>query len=99
MNRRGGTAGGRGRRRRTFTWTAGVSALLYWEQAALLYLLSTLAMCALLLVVAFSDLEGKEVELNESAHERVAPGGGAPSPEALPPSAGTQQVGKRGERV
>jgi hypothetical protein len=65
----------------------------------LLYLLSTLAMCALLLVVAFSDLKGKDVELNESAHETGASGGEAPSSEALPPSAGTHQVEKRGESV
>ncbi|HEX6622311.1 MAG TPA: hypothetical protein VF064_01270 [Pyrinomonadaceae bacterium] len=45
-------------------WVTGaaaiVAALLYWEQTAALYVLSTLAMSALLLVVAFSDLEGKE---------------------------------------
>ena len=38
--------------------TAIVCALLYWEQAAVLYVLSTLALTALLIVVAFSDLEG-----------------------------------------
>jgi hypothetical protein len=36
---------------------AFVTALLYWEQAALVYVLSTLALCGLLLVVAFSDLD------------------------------------------
>ncbi|HEU4595722.1 MAG TPA: hypothetical protein VFS10_11330 [Pyrinomonadaceae bacterium] len=52
---------------------AFVSALLYWEQTALLYVLSTLAMCGLLLVVAFSDLEGRDQELSESAlNERAA---------------------------
>jgi Flp pilus assembly protein TadB len=47
------------RRYRTFIWIFGTSAiviaLLYWEQAALLYVLSTLAMCALLIVVMFSN--------------------------------------------
>ena len=63
------TTGGRDGGRRTFAWVSGasaaVSAMLYWEQAALLYALSTLAMCGLLLVVAFSDLEGRDKELNK----------------------------------
>jgi hypothetical protein len=54
---------------------AFVSALLYWEQTAILYVLSTLAMCGLLLVVAFSDLEGRDKELRESTlNERAATG-------------------------
>jgi hypothetical protein len=56
-------------RRSTYIWMlsalAAVSALLYWEQTALLYVLSTLAMCILLIVVAFSDLEGRDSELNK----------------------------------
>ena len=47
------------KRYRKFAWIFGTSAiviaLLYWEQAAVLYVLSTLAMCVLLLVVAFSN--------------------------------------------
>ena len=54
------------RRYRKFVWifgsTAIVIALLYWEQAAMLYVLSTLAMCAVLLVVAFSNLEAGGVD-------------------------------------
>jgi len=103
LSRRGRTARGHSRRRRTFTWTIGVAtvvaALLYWEQVAFLYLLSTLAMCALLFVVGFSDLKGKDVKLNESAQETGAAGDDAPLSEALPPSASTHQVEKRGERV
>lgn len=45
---------------------AFVSAILYWEQTAILYVLSTLAMCGLLLVVAFSDMEGRDRELSDS---------------------------------
>lgn len=56
-------------RRSTYIWMlsalATVSALLYWEQTALLYVLATLAMCILMLVVAFSDLEGRERELTK----------------------------------
>ncbi|MGH9907877.1 MAG: hypothetical protein ACRD8U_20095 [Pyrinomonadaceae bacterium] len=56
-------------RRNTYLWMLSalvvVSALIYWEQTALLYALSTLAMCVLLVVVAFSDLEGRDRELNQ----------------------------------
>ena len=56
------------RRRRTVLWfsaTAAVCALLYWEQSALLYVLSTLAMCVFLLVVAFSNLEARDQEVQQ----------------------------------
>ncbi|HEY9500067.1 MAG TPA: hypothetical protein VIR01_00405 [Pyrinomonadaceae bacterium] len=53
---------------RKFAWllgaTAAICALLYWEQTALLYVVSTLAMCGLMLVVAFSKLKEKDEELN-----------------------------------
>lgn len=56
-------------RRNTYIWVlsalAAVSALLYWEQTALLYVITTLAMCALLFVVALADLEGRDKELNK----------------------------------
>jgi hypothetical protein len=52
-----------GRRRRkiiTFSWIAGLAiaviALIYWEQTALLYILATLGVTALLIVVAMADL-------------------------------------------
>lgn len=51
----------RKRRRGRFAWVLGVVALiaglLYWEQVEILYVLSVLAVCAFLLVVAFSDLD------------------------------------------
>lgn len=66
---------GDGRRRRTFIWTFGavafISALLYWEQTAILYVLSTFAMVGLLLVVAFSDLEGRDKELTRELEDAV----------------------------
>lgn len=56
-------------RRRTYVWTlisvAVVSALLYWEQVALLYFISSVWTCGLLLRVAFSDLESRDKELSE----------------------------------
>src|SRR5262249_8732309 len=56
-------------RPRTYIWiliaVTVVAALLYWEQAALLYLISTVWTCGLLLRVAFSDLETRDRELSE----------------------------------
>ena len=90
MSQKVNTPGGRKGRRGRLIWVlsavAFVSALLYWEQTAILYVLSTLAMCGLLLVVAFSDLEGRDKELSESTlNERAATAGDnemttAPSP-------------------
>jgi hypothetical protein len=48
-----------------------VIALLYWEQAAVLYVLSTLATCALLLVVMFSNLEARDKELHQAALKKM----------------------------
>ena len=63
------------KRYRKFAWIIGTSAiviaLLYWEQAAVLYVLSTLAMCALLLIVAFSNLEARDKELHQTSLENV----------------------------
>jgi hypothetical protein len=63
------------RRYRKFAWIFGstgiVIALLYWEQAAVLYVLSTLAICALLLVIAFSNLEDRDKELHQTALEKM----------------------------
>lgn len=66
-----------GRRRRRFAWIFGASAtviaLLYWEQTSVLYVVSTLAMCALMLVVAFSNLEARDKELHQAALEKTGP--------------------------
>jgi hypothetical protein len=54
------------RRRRKLFWlfaAAAVCALLFEEQAAVLYVLSTLAVCGLMIVVAFSNLEAREAEM------------------------------------
>ena len=62
-------------RRRRFAWIFGASAtvieLLYWEQTAVLYILSTLALCGLMLVVAFSNLEARDKELHKAALEKT----------------------------
>lgn len=48
-----------------------VSALLYWEQTALLYVISTLLLTGFLLVVAFSDLGSSETQSNEPAERET----------------------------
>lgn len=55
-----------------FSAAAIVSALFYWDQILLLYLLSILAFCGLLLVVAFSDLESRDEDLNAPASDDAA---------------------------
>lgn len=51
-------------RRKTKVWLLGtliiVAALIYWEQSAALYVVSTLAMTLLLVLVAVADLEDKD---------------------------------------
>lgn len=65
---------------------AFVSALIYWEYVALLYVISTLAMCGLLLVVAFSDLKGGDKELSASTlNERAATANDTEMTTASPP--------------
>lgn len=63
------------RSKRKSVWVLGTSAiaiaLLYWEQAAVLYVLSTLAICALLVVVMFSNLEARDKELHQAALEKM----------------------------
>ena len=63
------------RRRRKFFWlfaAAAVCALLFGEQVAVLYVLSTLAMCGLLIVVAFSNLEARDAEMQAAAIREAA---------------------------
>ncbi len=58
------------RRRREFFWlfaAAAVAALLFDEQVAVLYVLATLAMCGLMIVVAFSNLEARDAEMHAAA--------------------------------
>ena len=72
MNRK--TLAGDRRRRKLITalWALGVSAvvilLIYLERTAILYILCTLSIAALLLIVAFSDLahDTKEPELAQA---------------------------------
>ena len=64
------------RRHRNLLWIFGgtftICVLLYWEQAGLLFVLSTLALCGLLLVVAFSNLEARDKETHNRALEKLS---------------------------
>lgn len=71
VNTSGGVKGRSGWPIRIIGGVAFVSALLYWEQTALIYVLSSLAVCGLLLVVAFSDLEGRDKELSVSTQNNM----------------------------
>jgi hypothetical protein len=46
---------------------AAVCALLFEEQAAVLYVVATLATCGLLIVVAISNLEGRDADMQTAA--------------------------------
>ncbi|HKU73852.1 MAG TPA: hypothetical protein VJR02_08035 [Pyrinomonadaceae bacterium] len=78
MNRR--TLAGDRRRRKMITtlWFLGVAALvitlIYLERTAILYILSTVSIAALLLIVAFSDLAHTDATGPNVAQATDAPG-------------------------
>ena len=78
MNRK--TLSGDRRRRKLITvlWAlllgAVVITLIYLEQSAILYILCTLGVTALLLIVAFADLAHTDVKSEELAQATDAPG-------------------------
>lgn len=85
MDRRPMTRGGarkNNRRLITLLWIAGLATLiitlLYLEQTALLYLLATLGVTALLIIVALADLSGSHKIVNASGlgDDAAAIGGG-----------------------
>jgi hypothetical protein len=75
MSRRAPITGGRNKRgrRKTLLWIVGMTAitvgLMYYEKIALLYVLATLGLTALMVVVALADLGGTK----KVAAETVAP--------------------------
>jgi DMSO reductase anchor subunit len=64
MSQRLAVAARKRRRMITYAWVAGLALitilLIYKEQTALLYILATLSVTALLVVVAVADLHGNE---------------------------------------
>lgn len=83
MDRRVATRGRaekRSRRLKMLLWTIGLSVitigLIYFEQTAILYVLATLGMTALLVVVALADLKGKVADTSELGDDAAAIGSG-----------------------
>jgi amino acid permease len=74
------TLAGDRRRRKMITalWALGVAAvvivLIYLERTAILYILSTISIAALLLIVAFSNLAHTDMPGSEIAQANDAPG-------------------------
>jgi hypothetical protein len=70
MSQTGKTKTKRRWRKRTWVWilsaTLAGGALLYWDQVAWLYVLSTLAVTILLLRVAFADLQEDDGKLRDT---------------------------------
>jgi hypothetical protein len=84
----------------TLLWIVAMAAiivgLMYWEQIALLYVLATLGMTALLVVVAVADLGGTKKALAEppvSADDAAAIGTGIGS--TMSPPAGSSAARRR----
>jgi hypothetical protein len=90
-------------RNRTLLWIVGVGLivllLIYFEQTAILYVLATLGVTALLLIVAFADLKGipNADDLPQPNDDAAAIGTGISS--AIPPqSAGMQGANRARKR-
>lgn len=72
MSRRAPTTSARSKRgrRKTLLWIVGMTAivvaLLYWERVALLYVLATLGLTALMVIVAMTDLGGSKQVAGET---------------------------------
>ena len=63
------------RRRRKLFWlfaAAAVCALLLEEQVAVLYVVSALAICGLMMVLAFSNLQARDAEMQTAAIREAA---------------------------
>lgn len=102
MSRRISSAAAARKRRRTRTliWVAALAiatiTLIYYEQTALLYILATLGVTALLIVVAMADLSGKGkagAQQPLPADDAAAIGSGMTT--AAQTSASTKQTARR----
>ena len=63
------------RRVRKLYWlfaAAAVGALLFAEQVAVLYVVSALAICGLMMVLAFSNLQARDAEMQTAAIREAA---------------------------
>lgn len=88
-------------RNTTLLWIAGMTAiiigLLYWERIALLYVLATLGVTALMIVVAMADLAGTKKPLAgpAPADDAAAIGDGITSAIPSPAKSSTQTAARR----
>jgi hypothetical protein len=88
---------------RTLLWIGGIALivfiLIYFEQTAILYVLATLGVTALLFVVAFADLKGipNANDLPKPADDAAAIGTGIGST-LEPESRGTPRTSRPGKR-
>jgi hypothetical protein len=91
-----------GGRNRTLLWIVGVGLivllLIYFEQTAILYVLATLGVTALLLIVAFADLKGvpNANDLPQPNDDAAAIGTGISS--SIPPQATGAQAATRARK-
>ncbi len=96
------TRGGRQKRGRnkTLIWIAAVViitiGLIYYEQAALLYILATLGVTAILVIVALANLKGKVADEPLPADDAAAIGSGIAAP--LPSTATNQRTARTQKR-
>ncbi len=85
-----------GRRAKVFLWLGAVigviAILLYFEQVAVIYILSTLALVLLLFLVAFADLENVGAVARREAYS------GAPEPDLEALEALQASAARRGEK-
>lgn len=102
MDRRSRAAAGdrKSRRRKTILITAAVVAvviaLLFYEQVALLYVLSTLSVVALLIIVAWSNIEGTRQVATEPPplDDSASVGSGISAAASQTPGAQTRRAGR-----
>lgn len=98
-NRGRKTAGGRNR---TLLWIGAIALivflLIYFEQTAILYVLATLGVTALLLIVAFADLKGvpSASDLPKPADDAAAIGTGIAST-VSPGTTGARRPSRKGK--
>jgi hypothetical protein len=92
-----------GGRNRTLLWIGGIGLivfiLIYFEQTAILYVLATLGVTALLFIVAFADLKGvpNANDLPKPADDAAAIGTGIGST-LNPESTGSARSNRPGKR-
>lgn len=96
MSQRLAVAARKRRRMITYAWVAALAIitilLIYKEQTALLYILATLGVTALLVIVAAADLGGHKHRANEGPTVNTSPSAGG---EAAASSAGARSSAAR----